>query len=118
MGNTVLQPNDANIEGDSDIDQDQFRDGHGPRNQMNHGYLAVVDGDYYEDYDEDLANHTFTSQREVSHTGVIGVSQHQTKLGKTDMYNRFNVKPQMNSKPMPSRGSTDNMLHMVIQSNQ
>ena len=41
---------------------------------MNHGYLAVVDGDYYEDYDEDLANHTFTSQREVSHTGVVGVS--------------------------------------------
>ena len=63
MGNTVLQPNDANIEGDSDADQYQFNSNghHGPRNQMNHGYLAVVDGDYYEDYDEDLANHTFTS---------------------------------------------------------
>ena len=54
-------------------------------NQIDQGYLAVVDGDFYEDYDEDLANHTFTSQREVSHTGAMGISTHQTKLGKTDL---------------------------------
>jgi hypothetical protein len=55
---------------------------------MNHKdqrYLAEIDGDYYEDYDEDLANQTFTSQREVSHTGAMGISSHQTKLGKTDL---------------------------------
>jgi hypothetical protein len=76
MGNTVLQPTeeyDANWK---------------PSRGLDAGYPAVVEGDYYEDYDEDL--HTFTSEH--SHTGARGISAHQTKLG-TDFQNRFLMKP-------------------------
>jgi hypothetical protein len=76
MGNTVLQPTE-----EYDINWNKNR-GHDA------SYPAVVEGDYYEDCDEDL--NTFTS--EVSHTGTGGISNHQTKLG-TDFQNRFLMKP-------------------------
>ena len=85
MGNTVIQPSE---EYDTNWNKNRCQET---------GYPAVVEGDYYEDCDEDLC--TFTS--EVSHTGAGGISNHQTKLG-TDVQNRFLIMPQIMNKPMPS----------------
>lgn len=85
MGNTVLQPSE------------EYESNWKPNRGHDLGYPAVVEGDYYEDCDEDI--HSFTSEQ--SHYGAGGISNHQTKIG-TDFQNRFLMKPKIMNKPMPS----------------